>query len=92
MADQPGGGSAPRTISASEFKATCLRLTACPVVVPTGPRANRTRVQPNHRRRLREARLAVSAFSFREVAMLHAEERMRLNRDVRSWRAHLRRD
>ncbi len=26
MADQPGGGSEPRTISASEFKATCLRL------------------------------------------------------------------
>lgn len=26
MADQPGGGSGARTISASEFKATCLRL------------------------------------------------------------------
>ena len=26
MADQSGAGSGPRTISASEFKATCLRL------------------------------------------------------------------
>jgi len=41
---------------------------------------------------LREARLAASAFSFWEVALLHAKGRIRLSRDVRSWRARLLRD
>lgn len=41
---------------------------------------------------LREGRLATSAFSFWETAMLQAKGRIRLSQDVRSWRARLLRD
>ncbi len=40
-------------------------------------------------RALREASLAVSAFSFWEVAMLHEKGRIDLGQDVRAWQTRL---
>ena len=43
-------------------------------------------------RGLREGALAVSAFSFWKVALLHAKGRIRLLEDVRTWRTRLLQD
>ncbi|MDE2762260.1 MAG: type II toxin-antitoxin system VapC family toxin [Gemmatimonadota bacterium] len=40
-------------------------------------------------RALREARLATSAFSFWEIAMLHEKGRIDLGHDMRAWRTRL---
>ncbi len=52
-----------------------------------GPRSRRLM-----ERGLREAALAASAFSFWEVALLHAKGRIRLLEDIRNWRTRLLQD